>query len=95
MAEFPNNIVAIVAPREFLPVGKAATSSKKDYQALAIALASDPSQLAHFRTTLEDNRRSAPLFDGRLTARALEASYLAIHSRYQSGLPPDQIEIHL
>ncbi len=70
------------------------TGSKKDYEALAIALASNPAQLAHIRTRLEDNRCSAPLFDGRLTARALEASYLAIHARYQSGSSADHIEIN-
>ena len=69
------------------------TQSRQDYEALAIALASQPSMLASFRKTLADNRVTAPLFDGRLTARHLEAGYEAIYARYQSGLPPENIEI--
>jgi len=56
-------------------------------------LASYPAKLAGFRKTLEDNRAAAPLFDGKLTARHLEAGNAAIYARYQSGLPPNNIEI--
>jgi protein O-GlcNAc transferase len=69
------------------------TSSREDYETLAIALASHPASLAGFRKTLEHNRTAAPLFNGKLTARHLEAGYEAIYARYQSGLPPDNIEI--
>ncbi len=69
------------------------TRSKEDYEALAIALASHPEKLANLRKRLEDNRATAPLFDGKLTARHLEKAYEAIHARYQAGLPPDDIEI--
>ena len=69
------------------------TNSRADYEALAIDLALHPVKLAGFWLTLEDNRTVAPLFDGKLTARHLEASYEAIYARYQSGLPPENIEI--
>jgi protein O-GlcNAc transferase len=69
------------------------TSSREDYEALAIALASHPAKLAGFRKTLQHNRSAAPLFNGKLTARHLEAGYEAIYARYQLGLPPDNIEI--
>ncbi len=69
------------------------TGSEKDFEALAIALAKDPARLAGIRETLADNRTSTPLFDGKLTARHLEAGYEAMYARYQSGLPPDNIEI--
>ena len=69
------------------------TSSREDYEALAIDLASHPAKLAGFRKALEDNRTVAPLFDGKLTARHLEAGYEAIYARYRAGLPPDNIEI--
>ena len=71
------------------------TDSAQDYETLAIALASDPSRLAGFRKMLEDNRTTTPLFDGRLTARHLEAGYEAMYARSQSGLPPENIEISL
>jgi len=69
------------------------STSKQDYEALAIALASMPERLADIRKTLETNRTSASLFDGKSTARYLEAGYEAIFERYQAGLGPDHIEI--
>jgi predicted O-linked N-acetylglucosamine transferase (SPINDLY family) len=74
-------------------LGGLITHSKDDYEALAIALAFDPVRLASCRKTLADSRKTAPLFDGRLTARHLEAGYEAIHARFLAGLPPDNIEI--
>ena len=70
------------------------TASVRDYEGLAIDLALHPEKLAEIRQTLRANRTAAPLFDGRLTARHLEAAYEAIFVRHQSGLPPDHIEIH-
>ena len=69
------------------------TSSKEEYEKLAIALAKDPARLASLRKTLAENRTSAPLFDGKRIARHLEAVYEAIWARYQSGLPADHIDI--
>ncbi len=67
--------------------------SREDYETLAIAVAKDPPRLAGLRETLADNRATAPLFDGKRTARNLEAAYEAIHARCQAGLPPDHITI--
>jgi predicted O-linked N-acetylglucosamine transferase (SPINDLY family) len=69
------------------------TSSREDYEALAATLALHPEKLAGFRKTLSANRTAAPLFDGKLIARHLEAGYEAFFARYQSGLPPDNVEI--
>jgi predicted O-linked N-acetylglucosamine transferase (SPINDLY family) len=69
------------------------TGSSAEYEALAIALAKDPARLSGIRKTLADNRASAPLFDGKLIARHLEAGYEAIWARYQSGLPPANIDV--
>jgi protein O-GlcNAc transferase len=69
------------------------TGSQEDYETLAIALAKDRARLAIVRKTLADNSASAPLFDGKLIARHLEAGYEAIHARYRSGLPPTDIDI--
>jgi predicted O-linked N-acetylglucosamine transferase (SPINDLY family) len=68
-------------------------SSREDYEALAVDLARHPGKLAILRKALKDNRATAPLFDGRLTARHLEAGYEVMYARYLSGLPPDNIEI--
>ena len=69
------------------------TGSEDDYEALAMALAKDPARLAGIRKTLADNRASAPLFDGKLIARHLEAGYEAIQARYRAGLPPADIDV--
>ena len=69
------------------------TNSSQAYEVLAIALALDPARLGDFRKTLGEHRTSAPLFDGQMTARHLEAGYEAIHSRYLAGLSPGNIEI--
>ena len=69
------------------------TGTPEDYESLAITLAKDPARLAALRKTLMDNRATAPLFDGKLIARHLEAGYEAIQSRHFAGLPPDHIDI--
>jgi predicted O-linked N-acetylglucosamine transferase (SPINDLY family) len=69
------------------------TRSKEDYEAAGIALALNPARLAGIQKTLTRNRASAPLFDGKMFARHLEAAYEAIHARQQSGQPPDDIEV--
>jgi predicted O-linked N-acetylglucosamine transferase (SPINDLY family) len=46
-----------------------------DYESLAIRLAREPQILKNFRQRLEENRRSAPLFDTARTTRAIEAAY--------------------
>ena len=69
------------------------TNSPSDYEQLAIALARDPERLSDLRKKLEINCTAMPLFDGRLTARHLEAGYEAMLARHQAGLPPDHIEV--
>ena len=65
----------------------------EDYEALAVGLARDPARLAALRERLRANRRTAPLFDTRLTARHLEDAYLAMYGRFAAGLPPDHIAV--
>jgi protein O-GlcNAc transferase len=63
------------------------------YEATAIALAGDRARLDALRARLEENRRSFPLFDGRLFAKNLEAAYAAMFARWQAGLAPSFIEV--
>ena len=65
------------------------TSTPEQYEALAIALATDPARLASFRERLARNRLTAPLFDTRRYTRDLEAAFETIHTRYQAGSPPE------
>ena len=69
------------------------TSTAEEYETLAIALAQSPQRLAAIKQKLADNRTTAPLFDGKLTARHLEKAYEAMLARHRAGLPPDHIEV--
>ena len=69
------------------------TSTQEQYEQLAIELALSPQRLAEIRTKIQNNRLTSPLFDTPRFARNLEAAYMAIHDRYQAGLPPDHIRL--
>ncbi len=64
-----------------------------DYEAMAVALATQPEQLAGIKSKLARNRLTTPLFDTALFTRHIEAAYSAIHERHQSGQPPEHLEI--
>lgn len=67
------------------------TSSREEYEARAVGLATDPEMLKEIREKLAQNRQVMPLFDTPLFTRYLEAAYTAMHERSQAGLPPDHI----
>ena len=69
------------------------TDTREDYESLAITLAQNPARLAALKQKLADNRTSAPLFNGALTARHLEKAYEAMLSRHRAGLAPDHIDV--
>ena len=69
------------------------TSSREDYEALAIEFARNPQRLQQIRQKLARNRLSTPLFDTRTFTRHLESAYYKIYERYLAGLPPEHINI--
>jgi predicted O-linked N-acetylglucosamine transferase (SPINDLY family) len=69
------------------------THSKEEYCSLAVELASNPEKLTAIKTKLAQNRLTTPLFNTELSARHIEAAYLAAYDRYQAGLPPDHIDV--
>jgi predicted O-linked N-acetylglucosamine transferase (SPINDLY family) len=69
------------------------TSTRDDYEALAVALATDPGRLDDIRRKLSANRLTAPLFDAQKHTRYVEAAYAAMYARHQAGLPPDHIRV--
>jgi predicted O-linked N-acetylglucosamine transferase (SPINDLY family) len=64
-----------------------------EFEALAIALASDRARLEQVRAKLLANRPTAPLFDTPRFARHIEAAYAEMHERQLAGLPPDHIVV--
>jgi protein O-GlcNAc transferase len=63
-------------------------ASLADYEALALALARDPTRLAAIRARLAANRERCPLFDTARMTRSLEAAYTMMWEISQRGLPP-------
>jgi predicted O-linked N-acetylglucosamine transferase (SPINDLY family) len=63
------------------------------YEAIALALARNPSRLAALRQRLKDNRDRQPLFDTASFARNLEAAYIQMAERSQAWLPPEDIVV--
>ena len=74
-------------------LGELVTGSLDAYEALANKLAHDPAQLAGLKAKLAHNRETCPLFDTNRFARHIEAAYTTMWRRYQSGEPPESIEI--
>lgn len=69
------------------------TSSLAEYEAVALALAQDPSRLAAVKAKLMRNRQSEPLFDTARYTRDLERAYTAMWERTQRGEPPESFSI--
>lgn len=68
------------------------TSSQKEYEELAIELASKPQLLQQIKRKLSEHRLTQPLFDSRSFTRNLEQAYRKMHERALDGLPPDHIQ---
>ena len=69
------------------------THSLPEYEAAAMRLACDRTELAGLRRRLAKNRLTAPLFDSERFTRHLEKAYLMMWERYMSGEAPQNIEV--
>ena len=67
------------------------TESEEAYEALALAVATDPNELAKIKSKLEANRLTQPLFDSETYTRHLETGYQMAYDRYFTGHSPDTI----
>jgi len=69
------------------------TTTRTQYENLAVDLALDPQHLGEIRQKLARNRLKAPLFDTKAFTRHLEAAYTKMHERYRADLPPEDIYV--
>src|SRR5262249_1850667 len=69
------------------------TTTLQDYEVLARRLATDPAALQRIKVRLDDNRRTAPLFDTTRLCRNIEAAYLKMWELHQRGEPPQSFAI--
>jgi predicted O-linked N-acetylglucosamine transferase (SPINDLY family) len=69
------------------------TTTQKEYETLAIELATAPEKLSAIRRKLEETRMTAPLFDSDMFTRHIEAAYEEMYERYQFDMRPDHIYV--
>ena len=69
------------------------TTSRQEYEDLAVELAANSGKLARLRARLAAQGHASPLFDTTRFTHKLEAAYRAIDDRYREGLPPDHIHV--
>ena len=90
-AAFASRVAASLLSAIGLP--ELITSTREDFEALAIQLATQPGKLAQIKQKLERNRLTAALFDTLLFTGHIEAAYTAMYERYGAGLPPENIYV--
>jgi predicted O-linked N-acetylglucosamine transferase (SPINDLY family) len=69
------------------------TTSEKEYEALALDLATNPEKLSLIKKKLADKRSTAPLFDTETYTKNLEKAYTKAYERYSSGLPSKEFKV--
>jgi len=69
------------------------THTQAAFEARAIALAKDPSELSEIQSKLRVRRDTSPLFDAPLFTRHIEAAYRTMQTRYQAALPPEHFSV--
>ena len=69
------------------------TKTEKEYETLAIELATNPKRLKQIKKKLEKNKLIKPLFNIKLYTQHIESAYKKIYKRYNSNTPNENIEI--
>ena len=69
------------------------TYDAKQFESLAIELASDPSKLATIREKLKTNKTNSSLFNARTFAKHIESAYSQMVAQFKSGKKPDHIYV--
>jgi len=67
------------------------TNSQEEYEALAIAIASNPEKLLDLKQKLASNKLTTPLFDTPQFTKDLEQAYVQMYEQYQADLPPEHL----
>jgi len=69
------------------------TTTKEEYESLAIELATHPEKLKIIKDKLASNLSTAPLYDTKLFTKNLESAYTMMYERHHQGLDPDHIYV--
>lgn len=68
-------------------------NSQEEFEVKAIEYALDSEALKAVKEKLVNSRHTSPLFDTEAFTRHIEAAFLTMYDRYQTGLPPHSFEI--
>ena len=88
---FPARVAASLLTAIDLP--ELVTTTKEDYENLALELATNPQRLRGIKAKLAANRSTKPLFNSELFTEHLEQAYQNIHARYADKLQPATVRI--
>ena len=88
---FASRMAASLLPALDLP--ELITLTQAEYEAMAVALATEPPRLNGIKQRLARNRNSALLFDTKVYASHIEEAYVQMVARHEADLPPDHIDI--
>ena len=69
------------------------TTTKEEYESLAIELATNPEKLKIIKDKLVSNLSTAPLYNTKLFTKNLESAYTEMYERCHQGLDPDHIYV--
>lgn len=69
------------------------TTSREDYENLAVELATNSEKLKIIKDKLLTNLPTAPLYNTKLFTKNIESAYISVFERYQNGLNPDHIYV--
>jgi len=75
-----------------LEIPELITTSEKEYEALALDLATNFEKLSLIKKKIIDKRTSAPLFDTEAYTKNLEKAYTKVYDRYLDGLSPREFK---
>jgi hypothetical protein len=70
------------------------TENMDDYENLAVQFARSPDRLRNVKERLVANRRTHPLFDAPLYTAYIEAAYLEMQTRFESGCACHTFHVH-
>lgn len=77
-----------------IDLGELITSSKEEYEALAVYLATNPMKLRHIKKKLEKNILTTALFDSALYTEHIESAYIQMYENYHADILPSNIFIN-
>ena len=69
------------------------TTTEKEYEALALSLATDPNKLTKIKKKLSEKKNSTSLFNTETYTKNLEQAYMQAYQRYANGLPPAELNV--